>query len=352
LKDFLAASVPPAAGQGQSPAQAAAAKIPAFLAANLVPGVSVPLAAALSMDPTPAVASIGRNLTLLVTSNTLPGASAAELNVNLVSQEEAPPTVQRGSDSKPDLKSRVAKHNLQTVVRVDSLRLFELSSFSAEVRRGGDSIPILPVPYLEIPGIGGIVRLPRKPGQVFHRSFAIVSAVVLPTSADLASSVTPLPDMILTPVNPTLRAETSGGDGWNAIYTVVAERQDGNLTSSLPVNTAKPTDKNPVRLSWASTGAGSFYSIYRVVGSGSPQLLRENLDVAHFDDKDAPPLRAAPIPPAVMADAYTQITPATFLAGGVWGFHEARLDCISREALNHKLEGCDKVKLADFPAGK
>jgi len=83
------------------------------------------------MDATRAVVNIGRNLTLLVTSNTLPGASAAELNVNLVSQEEAPPTVQRGADSKPDLKSRIAKHNLQTVVRVDSLRLFELSSFSA-----------------------------------------------------------------------------------------------------------------------------------------------------------------------------------------------------------------------------
>ncbi len=52
---------------------------------------SFPVALASAVLPTPATAQIGRQLTLNVTPHTLPGASSAELDVNLIAQEDSPP---------------------------------------------------------------------------------------------------------------------------------------------------------------------------------------------------------------------------------------------------------------------
>ena len=88
-----------------------------------------------------------------------------------------------------DPLSRVARHNVFTRVRVESVKLFEISSFSAMVQRPRKKIPILPVPFVEIPLINDVLGLPLPGAKVYHRSTAIVSAIVVPTAADLAFGI-------------------------------------------------------------------------------------------------------------------------------------------------------------------
>jgi hypothetical protein len=337
LKDFLAGSAP------------GTAKPPAFLAANLAAGVAGPLAAGLALETAPAIATIGRNLNLIVTSNSLAGASAAELNINLISQDEAPPTVQRGSTSKTDTRSRVAKHNLQTVVRVDSLRLFELSAFSAELRRGGESIPIIP-PYVELPVIGGLIRWPLAPARVYHASFAIVSAAVLPTSADLASSVRPATDAVVTRVEPKVTVQAPEGSTWTAEYCVVAKRQDtGVVAGRATVHTTPPTKESPVVVSWTPVGNDARYSVYRQQVGGRYELIEKDLTGARLQDDGT--AGAPEDPPGKSDDAFLfrKITPALYLSPAVSQFHEAALRCIAEEAMKpNETPQCGTARLSAF----
>jgi hypothetical protein len=136
------------------------------------------------------VARVGRNLNIEITSNTLKGASACEMNVALNSAEADKPSMLNttgAGTSADDNLSRVATHNTNTKVRVDSTKLFEVSSFAAALVHGR-SIPLVP-PGVDLPYIGSRARLRLKPGTVYHRSFAIVSAVIVPTAADLANMI-------------------------------------------------------------------------------------------------------------------------------------------------------------------
>lgn len=137
----------------------------------------------------PAVARVGRGMSLSVTPTSLAAASSAELNVSLDVKDDGNPDVVSGalgSDQKTtdDNVTRVAEHKVQDVVRVDTLKLFELSSFSASV---GHVKPPFVVPGLgELPLFGGMFRFKHnKIDKTYHRSFAIVSAVIVPTAFDL-----------------------------------------------------------------------------------------------------------------------------------------------------------------------
>src|ERR1041385_5869194 len=83
--------------------------------------------------------------------------------------------------------NRVGTHNITTRVRVDSQKLFEISSFAAALQHGR-TVPLIP-PFIDLPFIGNIAKLHLAPGTVFHRSFVLVSAVILPPSADLANRI-------------------------------------------------------------------------------------------------------------------------------------------------------------------
>ena len=157
--------------------------LPSFLSR-----ASLPVALASAVLPTPATAQIGRQLTLKVTPHSLPGASSAELDVNLIAQEDSPPSLysDHGATKNTDPISRVAKHNIVSRVRVESVKLFEVSSFSALIERPRSNVPILPIPFVEIPIVGDLLSLPIRGAKVYHRSTAIVSAVIVPTAADLA----------------------------------------------------------------------------------------------------------------------------------------------------------------------
>jgi hypothetical protein len=148
----------------------------------------------------PTQAKIGRQLTIDVTPHSLPGASSAELDVKLTSQEDAPPSrFQSGSDSSSeDTLSRVARHNVQTKVRVESLKLFDISSFSALVQRPRGKFPLVP-PFVEVPFLGSVLALPLPPAKEYHRSTAIVSAVIVPTAADLAYGIDFTGDRVVVP---------------------------------------------------------------------------------------------------------------------------------------------------------
>ncbi len=73
---------------------------------------------------------------------------------------------------------------------MESIKLFEVSSFSALIERPRTNFPLLPIPFLEVPVIGDLLSIPLPGAKVYHRSTAIVSAVIVPTAADLAFGLT------------------------------------------------------------------------------------------------------------------------------------------------------------------
>jgi hypothetical protein len=132
-------------------------------------------------------AQIGRSLQFSAIPRSLSTASSAEIAVTLNADESAGgPTYTGGGQNDPAINtSRVANHDTSTRVRVDSVKLFEISSFSAIVERSKRRFPLLP-PFVEIPYIGTLIGYPLSAAKEFHSSTAILSAVVVPTSADIA----------------------------------------------------------------------------------------------------------------------------------------------------------------------
>jgi hypothetical protein len=141
---------------------------------------------------------IGRSLYLSVTPRSLNGASSAEIDVTLKADEAANPTYYSSgptSGANADV-SRVAVHDVSTRVRVDSLKLFDISSFSAELQRSRPRFPLIP-PFVELPYIGTLVGVPLRAAKEYHRSTAILSAIVVPTATDLAYGLTFVMDRVV-----------------------------------------------------------------------------------------------------------------------------------------------------------
>ena len=143
-------------------------------------------------------AQIGRQLNVDVTPRSLVGASAAELQVTLKADDSASPPIyssggMKGAD--PEV-SRFATNETTTHVRVDSVKLFEVSSFSAVLQNRRPRLPLLP-PFVELPYIGTLVGVPLPAAQQYHSSTAVLSAVVVPTATDLAYGIRFLADRIV-----------------------------------------------------------------------------------------------------------------------------------------------------------
>jgi hypothetical protein len=135
---------------------------------------------------------IGKSLSLKVTPHGLSGASSAEIDVAMNADDAADPTFYtpaKGSGTSADI-SRVSKHDVTTRVRLDSMGLFDISSFAAELQRSRSRFPILPVPGLEVPYIGSLVGIPLPSAKEYHSSTAVMSAIVVPTASDLAFGLT------------------------------------------------------------------------------------------------------------------------------------------------------------------
>jgi hypothetical protein len=180
--------------------------IPKVISSNITPNQAQLILGALgSIKPTGA--QIGRELKIEFTARTLSNASTAEVTVTMNVGESGTPTLYSGGQSSNDNFSRVATHNITTKVRVDSIRLFEISSFSAELQRSRTRIPLIP-PFVEMPYIGSLVGIPRRPGMEFHNSSAILSVVVVPTAADIAYGLAFVDDRLLWDIPP----KGCGGD--------------------------------------------------------------------------------------------------------------------------------------------
>jgi len=186
-QSFFDATTPPSLTDLVKSVGDAEKNVPGVLKTNLTANEAAVLLGALNSVQT-ATAKIGRELKLDITPHSLAGASSAELEVKLTSQESADPSLYKSDKSTEDTLSRVAKHNVTTRVRVESLKLFDVSAFSATLQRPRSKFPII-LPFVEVPYFGSFVGLPRNASKVFHRSTAVVSAVMVPTASDLAYGI-------------------------------------------------------------------------------------------------------------------------------------------------------------------
>lgn len=148
-------------------------------------------------------AQIGRGLHIVATPRSLSTASAAEIAVTLNADESASPSLySTGTTTNPWFNtSRVANHDTTTRVRVDSVKLFEISSLTAILQRSRSRFPLLP-PFVEIPYIGTLAGIPLGAAKEFHSSTAILSAFVVPTAADIAYGLRFVPDLVVDALNP------------------------------------------------------------------------------------------------------------------------------------------------------
>lgn len=147
-------------------------------------------------------AQIGRTLAFSAIPRSLNTASSAEIAVTLNADESAAPSYYGTGTNTPTIDtSRIASHDTATRVRVDSIKLFEVSSFSAIVERSRSRFPLLP-PFVEIPYIGTFAGIPLGSAKEFHSSTAILSAYVVPTAADIAYGLRFVPDLVVDGLNP------------------------------------------------------------------------------------------------------------------------------------------------------
>ena len=186
-QSFFDATNPPSLTDLVKSVSDAESKIPGVLKTNLTANEAAVLLGALN-SVEPAHAKIGREFKVDITPHALAGASSAELDVKLAAEESAAPTRFTADKSAEDNLSRVAKHDTTTKIRVDSLKLFEVSAFSAMLQRPRSKFPILP-PFFEVPYFGSFIAYPIPGAKVYHRSSAIVSAIIVPTAADLAYGI-------------------------------------------------------------------------------------------------------------------------------------------------------------------
>jgi len=153
---------------------------------------------------------IGRELSVDVKPESLLGANSAELQVTLKADDEAASGVYSsgGTGAGTDAEvSRFGKSDTTTRIRVDSLKLFEVSSFATQLMAPKKRFPLLPIPGLEMPYFGSILSIPLRPAREFHSSMAVMSAIVIPTATDLAFSARFVADRLLAPENPARNAD-------------------------------------------------------------------------------------------------------------------------------------------------
>jgi hypothetical protein len=187
-------------------------------------------------------AQLTRGITLSVTPTSLDTADSAELNVSLTVNEPdgAPQSVNTATVSQ-DLLNRVAQHLVTDTVRVQNLKLFDLSTFSMEIThpKTPACLPLdnddgtvktvfyyatfpVAVPcvvwrsvFASVPVAGRLFEWPRQPETVDNRSVAIIRAVVVPTAMDIGESLDFESDRVLDPVTHITESLSSVGQlGW------------------------------------------------------------------------------------------------------------------------------------------
>jgi len=172
----------------------------AAAASLLTPWQAVALnALAAASAPPQLMAQVNAQTTLGVTPISLDTASAAELDLSLqVSNPTTTIDAAKGGTSsfiRQDLANSVANYSVKTKVRVDSLKLFQVSSLSMELTHAQSPVPIPVVGWAweavfgMVPVMKDFMVIPRAPKTVQNRAIAVVRAVVVPTAMDLGLSL-------------------------------------------------------------------------------------------------------------------------------------------------------------------
>ncbi len=212
------------------------------------------------LAPPKLTAQVTRGITLVVTPTSLDTASSAELNVNFIANEPdgAPQSVNTTAVTE-DLLDRVASHLVTDTVRVQSLKLFYLSTIEMEIThpqtptclpladdgfwRAASYVAAVPfsVPcavwrstFGSMPVAGRLFEWPRFPVTVDNRSVAIIRAVVVPTAMDFGEALDFESDRVKDPVTGLTESLSSINQlGWRA-------RQFHRLMMQCVVNSSTP----------------------------------------------------------------------------------------------------------------
>jgi hypothetical protein len=156
-------------------------------------------------------AQVSENAALTITPTALDTASSAELDVNFEVGEPtgAPPAAVDSTASKADILNRVADYSTATQIRVESLKLFQVSSFTMELThpQRGAPIPLIGQAWEGLfgtmPGVDKLFHRPDTTKTIDNRAVAIVRAVVVPTAMDLGQSLEFDSDRVLDPITGT-----------------------------------------------------------------------------------------------------------------------------------------------------
>jgi hypothetical protein len=229
------------------------------------------------LSPPAITAQLTRGVTLAVVPTSLDTASGAELNVSLlVNEPDGAPLSVNSAAAIQDTLDRVAMHSVTDTVRVQSLKLFDLSTLSIEITHPltptcfpvADNQPgrafsyfaavPLSVPcavwrsvFGSLPIAGRLFEWPRSPITVDNRSVAIVRAVVVPTAMDLGEALNYESDRISDPIAYTTESLFSVQQlGWRArqfhrhmMQSMINEAKYGYWPrlSTTPEDERKPT---------------------------------------------------------------------------------------------------------------
>lgn len=168
----------------------------------------IPAIAAFSTaQPQQVTAKVGSGLALTVTPYTLSSARGAELNVNVTYNENAAATISSDttqSQASDDLNSRVSEHEVNTLVRMDSMKFFEISTMQSVIARQKARYKLID-PVIELPlldGLGYGVR--RRPQVIYNQSIIFLEASIMPTAADLGQGLIYQSDTVLNPMSQKL----------------------------------------------------------------------------------------------------------------------------------------------------
>lgn len=147
------------------------------------------IAAFNAAEPAQVTAKVGSGLSMTVTPYALSSDSGAELNVNVTYNENAASMISANttqSQATDDLNSRVSEHEVSTLVRMDALKFFELSTMQSVIARQKAPYKIAD-PVIELPRLDGLGVFPnwrRKPDVIYNQSVIFLQASILPTAAD------------------------------------------------------------------------------------------------------------------------------------------------------------------------
>jgi hypothetical protein len=187
---------------------------------------------------------IGRALSIDVTPRSLSGASSAELTVKINADESASPTYYNptaSSSTSADI-SRVANHDTSTRVRVDSIKLFDVSTFTAVLQKSRTRFPLLP-PFVEIPYIGTLVGIPLPVAKEFHSSMAVLSTIIVPTAADIVLGLSFTSDQLVD----SNGAESCGWPGTGVAHLPFCTLREAGTFSDLKSTAIRHYNSEMVR---------------------------------------------------------------------------------------------------------